>query len=84
MIFTLEEGYLLTTTVPDLQCGIAPLGFFLRLRSQHSSGCSSRPPALASGVGGSSQLPPLAWGSGWLFKVTTPGLWRKVTSPDYP
>ena len=26
LFFTLDEGYLLTITVPDLQCGIAPLG----------------------------------------------------------
>ena len=26
LLLTLDEGYLLTTTVPDLQCGIAPLG----------------------------------------------------------
>ena len=26
LFLTLDEGYLLTTTVPDLQCGIAPLG----------------------------------------------------------
>ena len=44
-------------------------------------GCSSWPPALASGVGGSSQLLPLASGSGWLLKVTDPGLGREVASP---
>ena len=26
LLFTLDEGYLLTTTLPDLQRGIAPLG----------------------------------------------------------
>ena len=26
MLLTLDEGYLLTTALPDLQCGIAPLG----------------------------------------------------------
>ena len=26
LLLTLDEGYLLTATVPDLQCGIAPLG----------------------------------------------------------
>ena len=26
LLLTLDEGYLLTTTLPDLQCGIAPLG----------------------------------------------------------
>ena len=79
LLLTLDEGYLLTAAVPDLQCGIAPLG----------------PPVpswqpllglllLASGVSGSSQLPPLAWGSGWLLKVTAPGLWREVASPGLP
>ena len=26
LLLTLDEGYLLTDTVPDLQCGMAPLG----------------------------------------------------------
>ena len=26
MLLTLEEGYLLIAALPDLQCGIAPLG----------------------------------------------------------
>ena len=26
LLLTLDEGYLLTATVPDLQCGIVPLG----------------------------------------------------------
>ena len=26
LLLTLDEGYLLTATLPDLQCGIAPLG----------------------------------------------------------
>ena len=26
LLLTLDEGYLLTASVPDLQCGIAPLG----------------------------------------------------------
>ena len=26
MLLTLDEGYLLTAALPDLQCGIAPLG----------------------------------------------------------
>ena len=48
--------------------------------SHHSSGCSSQPPALASGVGGSSQLLPLALDSGWLLKVPTRGLGSEVAS----
>ena len=83
LLLTLDEGYLLTAAVPDLQRGIAPLGPPV-LRSHHSLGCSSWPPALASGVGGSSQLPPLASGSGWLLRVTAPGLGRLVASPGCP
>ena len=83
LLLTLDEGYLLTATVPDLQRGIGPLGPPV-LRSHHSSGCSSLLLALASSVGGSSQLPPLASGWGWLLKVTAPGLGRKVASPGRP
>ena len=74
----LDEGYLLTATFPDLQYGIAPLGppvpappLFLGLLL----------PALASGVCGSSQLPALASGSGWLLRVTAPGIGCEVASP---
>ena len=69
LFLTLDEGYLLTTALPDLQRGIAPLGPPV-LRSHHSSGCSYQPAGLALGMGGSSQLPP--WprtqgGSSWPF-----------------
>ena len=82
LLLTLEEGYL-TTAVPDLQCGIAHLGPTV----------PAQPPLLrflllaagpGLGRGGSSQLPPLASGSGWLLKVTTPGLGREVASPGRP
>ena len=53
----------------------------LCLHSHHSSGCSSWLLALALHVGGSSQLLPLASGSGWLLKVTAPGLRLEVASP---
>ena len=79
LLLTLDEEYLLTTSLSDHQHGIAPLG----------------PPVpaqplllglllLALGVGGSSQLPPLASGSGWLLRVTAPGLGREVASPGHP
>ena len=83
LLLTLDEGYLLTTTVPDLQRGIAPLGPPAP-EQPPLLGCSSRLQALASGVGGSSQLPPLASGSGWLLRVTSPGLGREVASPGCP
>ena len=80
LLLTLDEGYLLTAAVPDLQRGNTPLGPPV----QPSSGCSSWLPALASGVGGSSQLPLLASGSGWLLRVTAPGLGNEVASPGLP
>ena len=70
LLLTLDEGYLLTAGLPDLQCGIAPLGppapAQPRLLGRGvgppghrpwpwSCGCSSPPPPLASGLG--------AWGS---------------------
>ena len=73
LLLTLDEGYLLTTALPDLQCGIAPLGppapAQPRLLGRgvgppghcpwpQSCGCSSPLPPLASGLG--------AWGiSSW-------------------
>ena len=70
LLLTLDEGYLLTAALPDLQCGIAPLGppapeqpWLLGLGvgpPSHcpwpgSCGCSSLLPPLALGLG--------AWGS---------------------
>ena len=83
LLLTLDEGYLLTTAVPDLQCGIAPLGSPVPVQPL-LLGCYSQLLALALGMGGSSQLPPLALGSGWLLRVTAPGLWRKEPSPSCP
>ena len=84
LLLTLDEGYLLTAAIPDLQRGLAPLG--LPLPAQPLLlGCSSRPPALASGVGGSSQLLPLALGSGWLLRVTalaSGARWLLPAAPD--
>ena len=66
LLLTLDEGYLLTATLPDLQCGIAPLGPPAHAQPQllgrgvgppghrpwpRSCGCSSPPPPLASGLG---------------------------------
>ena len=57
LLLTLEEGYLLTAALPDLQRGITPLGSPAprRATAPWTWGCSSRPPPLSSGVG--------AWGS---------------------
>ena len=83
LLLTLDEGYLLTTVVPDLQCGIAPVGPPAPAQPP-LLGVLLPVPALASGVGGSSQLPLLASGSGWLLRVTAPGLGREVASPGRP
>ena len=70
LLLTLDEGYLLTAALPDLQCGIVPLGppapaqprvlgHGVGLPSHHpwprSCDCSSPLPYLASDLG--------AWGS---------------------
>ena len=50
---TLEEGYLLTTALPDLQCGIASLGPLEPMQ----------PPLLGRGVGPPGRRPwPQVWG----------------------
>ena len=66
LLLTLDEGYLLTAALPDLQHGIAPLGHPAPAQPQligcgvvppgHCPwplawGCSSCPPPLASGLG---------------------------------
>ena len=65
LLLTLDAGCLLTAALPDLQCGIAPLGppapSQPRLQvtplvaapglGLRGVGCSSRPPPLASGLG---------------------------------
>ena len=60
LILTLDEGYLLTAAVPDLQRGIAPLG----------PPVSAQPPLLelllpATGPG---------LGHGWILPAASPGL----------
>ena len=54
LLLTLGEGYLLTTTLPDLQRGIAPLG---------PPAPAAQPPLLGRGVGPPGRRPwPQAWG----------------------
>ena len=66
----LDEGYLLTAAIPDLERGIAPLG----------------PPVPVQPLllGLLLQSLTLASGLGWLLRVTTPGLGREVASPGCP
>ena len=65
LLLTLDEGYLLTTTLPDLQCGIARLG----------PPAPVQPPLLGRGVAppGRCLWPPV-WGLGsssWLLPLTS-------------
>ena len=83
LLLTLDGGYLLTATLPDLQHGIAPLG----------SPVPTQPPLLGCGVappshcpwprvhGGSSQPLPLASGMGWLLLTAAPGLRSGMAPP---
>ena len=80
LLLTLDDGYLLTAALPDLQRGIAPLGPPVPMQ----------PPILGRGVappshcpwprvrGGSSRLLPLASEAGWLLLAAAPGLGRGV------
>ena len=50
LLLTLEEGYLLTATLPDLQRGIAPLGPPVAVQPQ-LLGCGVGPPGRRPGLG---------------------------------
>ena len=75
-----DKGYLLTTTVPDLQRGIAPLGPPVPVQLL-LLGMLLLAASPGSGMGGSSQLLPMATGLVWLLRVTAPGLRCEVASP---
>ena len=67
LLLTLDEGYLLTPAVPDLQCGMAPLG----------PPVPAQPPLLgmllpAAGPG---------LGHGWLLPAAAPDLGCGVSPP---
>ena len=88
LLLTLDEGYLLTAAIPDLQCGIAPLG----------PPAPAQPPLLGllllaagpglrhevASPGCPSQLLHLALGSRGLLRVTAPGLGHEMASPGCP
>ena len=94
LLLTLDEGYLLTAALPDLQRGIAPLGPPVPMQPQRRVGppghrpwaqvwgCSSRLLPLASGMGAwgnSSPPPPLTSDVGYLLSATCPDLGRGVS-----
>ena len=86
LLLTLDEGYLLTAALPDLQLGMASLG----------SPVPAQPPLLGRQVaspghrpwpwawGCSSRLLPLALDSGWLPSATAPDFGRGVAPPGLP
>ena len=63
LLLTLDEGYLLTAALPDLQRGIAPLG----------PSAPEQPPLLRGGLGLPGRRPwPWVWGcSSWLLPLTS-------------
>ena len=70
LLLTLDEGYLLTATLPDLQCGIAPLG----------PPAPAQPRLLGCGVGPPGHRPwPRVWGVGLSPPSCRPDLGRGVT-----
>ena len=74
LLITLDEGYLLTTALPDLQHGIAPLGPPVPVQ----------PPLLGHGVGPPGSCPwPRAWGRGVSPLSRPPDLGRGVAPPAH-
>ena len=67
LLLTLDEGYLLTTALPDLQCGMAPLGPPAPVQPP-LLGCGVAPPGHHPGP----QAPPLASDVGWLLSAVAP------------
>ena len=83
LLLTLDEGYLLTAALPDLQPGIAPLGPpaptqpWLLGRGLGPPGHRSWPRVWVAPPG---RRPwPRAWGVGYLLLATAPDLGCKVT-----
>ena len=96
LLFTLDEGYLLTTALPDLQRGIALLGPPAPLQPPllgcgvappshcpwpRAQGCSSRPPPLASGTGWLLLAVPALLQPGTLCRCPRPRSWGNSSWP---
>ena len=82
-LLTLDEGYLLTAAIPDLQRGIAPLG----------PPVTGQPPLLGMLVSAAGPGLRRGWllpvaapglGLGVLLRVTAPGFGSEVASPGHP
>ena len=74
LLLTLDEGYLLTTALPDLQHGIAPLG----------PPAPMQPLLLGRGVGPPGRRPwPWAWGRGVALPGCSPWPWMRGNSSHH-
>ena len=71
LLLTLDEGYLLTAALPDLQCGMAPLG----------PPVPAQPLLFGRGLLFPSAAPGL--GTGWLLQTVTPDLRHGVAPPGH-
>ena len=71
VLLSLEEGYLLTAALPDLQCGMAPLG----------PPVPAQPLLFGRGLLVPSAAPGL--GTGWLLQTVTPDLRHGVAPPGH-
>ena len=83
LLLTLNEGCHFTTTLPDLQHGIAPLGPHVP-EQPLLLGCGVAPPGRCpwpQKQGGFSQLLLLASDVGWLPSAVPPDLGRGVAPP---
>ena len=74
LLLTLDEGYLLTATLPDLQRGMAPLGPPAP-RQPLLLGCGVAPPSCLPWP----RAPPLASDAGWLLSTATPDFQECLT-----
>ena len=79
LLLTLDDGYLLTAALPDLQLGIAPLGPPAPAQTQ-LLGRGAGPPATAPGLGHGVAPPgrrpwPLVWGHGVAPPTPHPWPW---------
>ena len=80
LLLTLDEGYLLTASPPDLEHGISPLGTPVSVQPllfvREVAPPSRHPWPWAWGC--SSWLPPLASGTAWLLPAAVPDLGLRV------
>ena len=87
LLLTLDEGYLLTAAVPDLQRGIAPLGPPAPSQPRllgRGVGPLGHPSGLGCGVAPPRCRPwPRAWGVGYLLPAAAPDLGRRVTNSSH-